>query len=233
MLELGFNSAVQASTQHAPFELLYGVQARLPIDVALDALAPRNPAAVIAAQRMRRRGSFARDHLLAAQERQTRNADRHRRADASPWATWCCCPPRDCSCASATSSARFIGPFHVTAVVNANAYTLAAAAAAAGAAPDLQHRQAQAVPRRPSGVPARPPPYDRPPPAWQPTPTATPSGRSSASWRSAAPGAASIPRGWRGYPPEENTWEPRASLTDTAPAVLGAWRALQRQDGTS
>src|SRR5690242_3737681 len=35
MLELGFNSAVQASTQRSPFELLYGVKPRLPIDVAL------------------------------------------------------------------------------------------------------------------------------------------------------------------------------------------------------
>ena len=80
MLELGFNSAVQASTQRSPFELLYGTEPRLPIDVALDALAPRS------ARRRRprdsacrRRSTFARSKLLSAQERQKRNADRHRR----------------------------------------------------------------------------------------------------------------------------------------------------------
>ena len=41
MLELGFNSAVQASTGRSPFEMLYGMQPRLPIDVALAAVARR------------------------------------------------------------------------------------------------------------------------------------------------------------------------------------------------
>ena len=45
MLELGFNSAVQSSTQKSPYELLYGMTPRLPIDVAMSSLAPKNPAA--------------------------------------------------------------------------------------------------------------------------------------------------------------------------------------------
>ena len=40
MLELGFNSAVQASTQHTPYELLYGRAPRLPIDTAIAPFAP-------------------------------------------------------------------------------------------------------------------------------------------------------------------------------------------------
>jgi hypothetical protein len=55
MLELGFNTAVQASTQRSPYELLYGQQPRTPLDVALDPLLPRVPAAKERADRLRSR----------------------------------------------------------------------------------------------------------------------------------------------------------------------------------
>ena len=52
MLELGFNSTVQASIQRSPLELLVGTKPRLPIDVALAPIAPKNPAALDRATRM-------------------------------------------------------------------------------------------------------------------------------------------------------------------------------------
>ena len=72
MLELGFNSAEQASTGLSPFEMLYGMKPHLPADVALASFAPKNPAAIDRAARMNEAVAFARDHLLTAQERQAR-----------------------------------------------------------------------------------------------------------------------------------------------------------------
>jgi len=66
MLELGFNSAVQAFTQRSPYELLYGVKPRLPIDVALARVAPRVPAAIDRAQRMQDALCFVREQLGSA-----------------------------------------------------------------------------------------------------------------------------------------------------------------------
>jgi hypothetical protein len=43
MLELGFNCAVQASTQRSPYKLMYGLRPRLPIDAALMTIVPRSP----------------------------------------------------------------------------------------------------------------------------------------------------------------------------------------------
>jgi len=76
MLELGFNSAVQSSTLMSPYELMYGMKPRLPIDVALSTLAPVNPAAIDRATRMRDALKVARGNLVKAQESQTRNASR-------------------------------------------------------------------------------------------------------------------------------------------------------------
>ena len=40
MYELTCNTSVQSSTGHTPYELLYGMKPRLPIDVALAAISP-------------------------------------------------------------------------------------------------------------------------------------------------------------------------------------------------
>jgi transposase InsO family protein len=79
MLELGFNSAAQASTELSPYQMLYGAKPRLPVDVALDPIAARVPAAVERAEAIRRAVELGRSHLQGAQERQERNANQHRR----------------------------------------------------------------------------------------------------------------------------------------------------------
>ena len=76
MLELGFNSAVQTSTGQSPYEMMYGMAPRLPIDVALAGLAPRNPAAIDRARRMREVVAFARCNMHNAHAMQTSNAKR-------------------------------------------------------------------------------------------------------------------------------------------------------------
>ena len=79
-LELALNSKVQASTGVAPFTLVYGTEARLPIDCMLDEARPASvPAAGERAERMREALSYARSKAEQAQQKQKRLADRHRR----------------------------------------------------------------------------------------------------------------------------------------------------------
>ena len=79
-LELAFNSKVQASTGAAPFTLVYGTEARLPIDCALDEVRPASvPAAGQRAERMKLAVDHARSQAELAQAKQKRLADRHRR----------------------------------------------------------------------------------------------------------------------------------------------------------
>ena len=79
-IELALNSKPQASTGAAPFTLVYGTDARLPIDCALDGVRPATvPAAGDRAQRMKKALDLARSKAELAQARQKRLADRHRR----------------------------------------------------------------------------------------------------------------------------------------------------------
>jgi hypothetical protein len=79
-LELAFNSKVQASTGAAPFTLVYGTEARLPIDCVLDEVRPATvPAAEQRAVRMKKALDLARSRAEIAQSKQKRLADRHRR----------------------------------------------------------------------------------------------------------------------------------------------------------
>jgi len=229
MLELGFNSAVQASTQLSPYEMLYGCKPRLPIDVALSSLAPRNPAAISRAERMQAAVRFGRDRLLSAQERQARNANRHRRDAAFAVGDSVLLSTEGLTLRNFTNKlcARFVGPFRVTAVVNANAYTLALPPQLQALHPTFNidklklYRDGRAL------FPARPQPFNRPPPEAQAD------SNGDEVWEVERILAARK-RGrrqeflvaWRGYPPEENTWEPRTSLAGAQDA-LADWEATQ------
>ena len=126
MLELGFNSAEQASTKHSPFEMIYGMRPRLPIDVALADFEPKNPAAIDRAARMFQAVEAGRSYLLTAQDRQARNADRHRRPLTFKVGDAVLLSTEGLQLKRGTNKlcSRYIGPFPVTAVVNRNAYTL-------------------------------------------------------------------------------------------------------------
>jgi hypothetical protein len=229
MLELGFNSAVQASTQLSPHEMLYGCKPRLPIDVALSGLAPRNPAAISRAERMQAAVRFGRDRLLSAQERQARNANRHRRDAAFKVGDSVLLSTEGLTLRNFTNKlcARFVGPFRVTGVVNANAYTLALPPQLQALHPTFNidklklYRDGRAL------FPARPQPFNRPPPEAQAD------SNGDEVWEVERILAARK-RGrrqeflvaWRGYPPEENTWEPRASLAGAQDALTD-WEATQ------
>ena len=105
-LELAFNSKQQASTGAAPFTLVYGTEARLPIDCALDDARPATvPAVAERAERMKQALDHARSKAEQAQAKQKRLADRHRRLlQLQRRATRCCWRQRACSCAAARTS---------------------------------------------------------------------------------------------------------------------------------
>ena len=231
MLELGFNAAVQASTQRSPFELLHGEKARLPIDPALAPFAPKNPAAVLRAERMQQALQFVRGRLLSAQERQARNADRHRRpaAFAVGDAVLLSTDGLQLRNGSNKLCSRFIGPFTVTAVVNANAYTLRLPQQLQLLHPTVNIDKLKPYRDGRAAFPDRPQRYDRPPPE------VVAESNGDERWEVERI-VAQRRRGrglqylvaWKGYPPEEATWESRAALAD-APDVLADWDQLQRR----
>ena len=231
MLELGFNSSVQASTQQSPFELLYGVKPRLPIDVALAPLAPRNPAAISRADNMRKALEFGRTHLLQAQERQVQNADRHRRADAFAVGDRVLLSTEGLQLRNFGNKlcSRFIGPFVITAVVNANAYTLTLPPQLQALHPTFNIEKLKRYRDGRAAFPDRPQPHPRPPPV------APADSNGDAIWevervvakRKQGRGVQYLVA-WKGYPAEENTWEPRASLLPGAADALADFENGQR-----
>ena len=227
MLELGFNSAVQASTKSSPHELVYGVAPRLPIDVALDTLTPRVPAAVDRAARMKQAFDFARGQLADAQERQARNADRHRRELKLAVGDQVLLSTEHLTLRNFTNKlcSRFVGPFPVTKVVNANAFELKLPPQLQALHPVFNISRLKPYVASNPKFATRPQRFGRPPPEAD---TDTNGDKVFEVERIVA--ARGRGRGlrylvaWKGYPPEENTWEPRAALAN-ARNVLAEFEA--------
>lgn len=227
-LELGFNCSVQASTGRTPFEMLYGSNPRLPVDIALDAI--RVPAAVDRAEAIRRAVQFGRDHLLTAQQRQARNADRHRR-DASFGVgdrVLLSTDGLELRDAGDKLCPRFIGPFNVTAIVNPNAYTLALPPRLKALHPTFNISKLKPYHDGSSAFPSRPQQHPRPPPE------ARADSNGDAEWEvERILKSKNVGRGkrylvaWKGYPPEENTWERRANLLPNAAQALADFESGQ------
>ena len=227
MLELGFNSAVQASTKCSPHELVYGVAPRLPIDVALDTLTPRVPAAVDRAARMKAAFDYGRGQLVAAQERQARNADRHRRELKLSVGDQVLLTTEGLELRNFTNKlcSRFIGPFAITKIINANAFELALPPQLKA----LHHtfnidRLKLYVANNPKFA-SRPQRFDRP--AAEATADTNGDKTFEVERIVAARGRGRGLRylvAWKGYPPEENTWEPRSAFI-TAPDTLKEFEA--------
>ena len=228
LLELGFNSATQASTGASPFQLLYGREPRLPIDAALDgAERPKCPAAASRVDQMRDALTAARAKLIEAQERQKHNADKHRRemklavgdevllsADGIQLkgrGNKLCSP--------------YIGPFKITAVVNANAYTLALPPQLQALHPTFNISKLKLYRDGMEAFPSRPQRFNRPPAA-----IADSNGDQEyiveriIAQRRSRRGEEKYLVQWRGYPSEHNTWEPYESVKDCE--ALDEWERL-------
>ena len=212
LLELGFNCAVQSSTKVSPYELLYGERPRLPIDVALSTLAPRNPAAVDRVTRMRAALKFAWVHIAQAQAAQVRNASRRPDAFAVGDSVLLLTAGLTLRGLDNKLCARFVGPFTVTDVVNSNAYTLALPRQLQALHPTFNIDKLRRY-RDGSAFPGRPALYSRPPPV------ADADSNGDQQWlveritaqKGAGRGTKYLVH-WEGYPVEESTWQSRADL---------------------
>ena len=229
MLELGFIAAVQASTKMSPYEMMYGVKARLPIDVAMSTLGARNPAAIDRALRMREATAMVRGHLARAQAEQARNASRRVAVHAVGDAVLLSTEGITLRGLNNKLASRFVGPFRVTAVVNANAYTLALPKEMAALHHTFNIDKLKAY-RDPKLFESRPVQHDRPPPVFD----ADSNGDSAYEVESIVARRYTGTRtqylvSWKGYPMEDSTWESRRAL-DGAPDILAEFENSQASE---
>lgn len=133
VLELAMNSAKQASTGYSPFQMVYGREAVLPIDVKLNTAVNRaaNPAVAELHGKLTELWRRATKNLEQAQERQRKAANAKRRKGGFSVGDQVMLSTEHIKLAGSKQlrravkfAARYIGPFRVEAVVNANAYRL-------------------------------------------------------------------------------------------------------------
>jgi hypothetical protein len=231
------NHTKSVSIGLTPFEVMFRRAPRLPLDAALEPLRRQTAttAAVPAATDFMQRHSYlwqaARSNLLRAQADQKRHADKHRRDERYAVGDDVLLSTKDLALVAdpeqrraAKLTARFVGPFRVTRVINDNAYELELP-------PQLRIHPVQNVSKlrryrhSPAEFDGRPVPADRPPPD-----CIDPAG--DAEWhverilaqRRVGRGMQYLVK-WKGYPNEDSSWEPRANLN--CPDLLAEFEERQ------
>jgi len=229
-LELALNSKVQASTGAAPFTLVYGTQARLPIDCALDGVRPPTlPAVEQRAQRMKKALDYARSKAEIAQERQKRAADSHRRllllkqGDKVLLAT----EGLQLRSGSHKLTGRYIGPFAVTGSVNDNAVTLELPPLLGALHPTFNISRLKLYRDGSERFPTRPQRLSAPPATDTDTNgVASYEVEAVLAQRGALRHRQLLVR-WKGYGAEHDEWQPRRELARTAPQLVAEFDARQ------
>lgn len=230
-LELAFNSKQQASTGAAPFTLVYGTEARLPIDCALDDARPVTmPAVGERAERMKQALDHARSQAEVAQAKQKRLADRHRRLMQLKAGDRVLLSTEHLHLRSGTHklTGRYIGPFRVLGSVNDNAVTLdlppllGALHSTFNISRLKLHRDGQAL------FPGRPQHLPQPPAVRTDT-----NGVASYEVECVVAQRGSHARRellvrWKGYGAEHDQWQRRNELVRSAPAAVADFDALQQ-----
>jgi len=129
--ELAFNSSKNETTSFTPFYLVYGREARMPLDLALAPLtkAADNPTAAEATARWRAALQQASDNTTRQQRRQKTYADRTRCHVRFAVGDWVLLSTEHLKLIGEKKRARklterYIGKYRVQRVVNANAYEL-------------------------------------------------------------------------------------------------------------
>jgi len=227
--ELAFNSSKNETTGFTPFYLVYGREARMPIDLALAPLtkAADNPAAAEATARWRAALQQASDNTSRQQRRQKKYADRTRREVRFVVGDRVLLSTQHLKLIGERKRARklterYVGPYRVKRVVNANAYELELPASLKiHPVINISHLKeyrdgAQAFPDRPVRL-TRPEPAaidDNGAPAWDVD--------RLLDHRKVRRGTRQIDQylvEWKGYPISEATWEPIENLTGSMDLV--------------
>jgi hypothetical protein len=234
-LELAFNSKVQASTGAAPFTLVYGTQARLPIDCALDgARPPTLPAVEQRAERMKKALDFARSKAELAQERQKKAADRHRRLLLLKPGDKVLLATEGLQLRSGTHklTGRYIGPFAVTGGVNDNAVTLELPPLLGALHPTFNISRLKLYHDSSARFSTRPQPHYQPPAVDTDTNgAASYEVEAVLAQRGGARSRQLLVR-WKGYGAEHDQWQSRSELMRSAPELVADFDARQR-DGSA
>jgi hypothetical protein len=235
-LELAFNSKQQASNGAAPFTLVYGTDARLPIDCAIDDARPAAvPAVGQRAERMKQALNYARSKAEQAHAKQKRLADRHRRLLQLRDGDHVLLSTENLQLRSGTHklTARYIGPFRVMGTVNDNAVQLELPPLLGAlhstfniARLKLYRGDGRAL------FPGRPQKLNQPPAVERDT-------NGVATWlvecalaqRNKGARRELLVR-WVGYGPEHDEWVLRSELVRSAPEVIAQYDALQQGGST-
>jgi hypothetical protein len=232
--ELAVNNAQQASTGFSPFYLNYGREVQLPLDHAVAALGPSsNPEAMARIRRLHVDLARAHTNLEKAQQRQAKYADRHRRAVTFRVGDKVLLSTAHLKLLGSEKRTpkftyKYLGPFQVKRVINANAYEL-------DLPPQLQIHPVLNIDRlKPYrdgrlAFPTRPLGDHRPPPE-----VTLENGAALFEVESiiAKRGEGSRTRylvKWLGYPHWESTWESASALKNARDAIADYEDQLQQQ----
>ena len=229
--ELAVNNSVQASTGFSAFYLNYGQEVLLPLDQAIANLRPSsNPEAMSRIRRLKSDLDRAREHIERAQKRQVKYADQHRRDITFVVGDKVLLSTDHLKMVGSDTrtpkfASKYIGPFVIKRVVNANAYELDLPVQMR-ISPVLNISRLK-VYRDPSSFPSRPSSVSRPPPE-----IVLEDGAEQYVVESILAKRGSGTRSqylvkWLGYPVWEATWQKSSSLTEAKEAVQDFESALE------
>jgi hypothetical protein len=230
-LELSFNSKQQASTGAAPFTLVYGTEARLPIDCALDDARPASlPAVADRAERMRQALGHARNKNERAQARQKRLADRHRRLLQLKEGDQVLLSTEGLQLRSGSHklAGRYVGPFRVSGTVNDNAVKLDLPPLLGALHPTFNITRLKLYRDGRAAFPGRPLQFHQPPAVETDTNGAAQYAVECVMAQRGKGVRRQLLVRWKGYGPEHDEWIKRSQLKRTAPLVVAEYDALQQ-----
>jgi hypothetical protein len=233
--ELAINNAKQASTGFTPFYLNYGQEVQLPLDQAVAGLLPsNNPEAAERIRRLKADLARARTNIEHAQQRQSRYADQHRRAVTFVVGDQVLLSTEHLKLLGSEKrtpklTCKYLGPFKIQRVVNANAYELDLPSSMQ-IHPVINIDRLKPYRDGQSAFPARPALDPRPPPAVTLENGAALWEVESILGRRGRGARVRYLVKWRGYPIHESTWEPPSALEGAPEAIRDYENALEHQN---